>query len=128
MTYTCTLFHAPAPVFSSMRCVPAAASSIPALLGLPATAAGAVAPDGGTAQTARLVTPSEAAALKLAHRYAPIAIMLWISGQFASKDRRVAAEPINTEGVPFILTLIGVTILLTALAFLPFLIVGPFIM
>jgi K+-transporting ATPase ATPase A chain len=61
-------------------------------------------------------------------RYAPIAIMLWISGQFASKDRRVAAEPINTEGVPFILTLIGVTILLTALAFLPFLIVGPFIM
>ncbi len=64
----------------------------------------------------------------LVGRYIPIALMLAIAGQFATKDRRVAPEPINTEGVPFILTLVGVTLLLTALAFLPFLVIGPFVM
>ncbi len=68
------------------------------------------------------------AVVMLVGRYAPIALMLAISGQFATKDRRVAPEPINTEGVPFILTLVGVTLLLTALAFLPFLVLGPFVM
>ena len=64
----------------------------------------------------------------LVGRYAPLALMLAISGQFATKDRRVAPEPIDTEGLPFILTLVGVTLLLTALAFLPFLVIGPFVM
>lgn len=64
----------------------------------------------------------------LVGRYLPMALMLAISGQFAAKDRRQVPEPINTEGVPFILTLIGVTLLLTALAFLPFLVIGPFVM
>lgn len=64
----------------------------------------------------------------LVGRYVPIVLMMAIAGQFAAKDRRVAPEPINTEGVPFILTLVGVTLLLTALAFLPFLVIGPFVM
>jgi K+-transporting ATPase ATPase A chain len=64
----------------------------------------------------------------LVGRYAPMALMLAISGQFAFKDRRQVPEPINTAGVPFILILIGVTLLLTALAFLPFLVIGPFVM
>ncbi|HYM38838.1 MAG TPA: potassium-transporting ATPase subunit KdpA, partial [Thermoplasmata archaeon] len=64
----------------------------------------------------------------LVGRYVPIILMMAIAGQFAAKDRRVAPEPINTEGVPFILTLVGVTLLLTALAFLPFLVIGPFVM
>ena len=64
----------------------------------------------------------------LVGRYAPMAFMLAIAGQFAAKDRRQVPEPINTEGVPFILTLIGVALLLTALAFLPFLVIGPFVM
>lgn len=64
----------------------------------------------------------------LVGRYAPMAFMLAIAGQFAAKDRRQVPEPINTEGVPFIMTLIGVTLLLTALAFLPFLVIGPFVM
>jgi K+-transporting ATPase ATPase A chain len=68
------------------------------------------------------------ALVMLVGRYAPMALMLAISGQFAFKDRRQVPEPINTEGVPFILTLIGVTLLLTALAFLPFLVIGPFVM
>jgi K+-transporting ATPase ATPase A chain len=68
------------------------------------------------------------AVVMLVGRYAPIALMLAISGQFATKDRRNVPEPIDTGGVPFIMTLIAVTLLLTAVAFLPFLVLGPFVM
>ena len=59
-------------------------------------------------------------------RYAPIIFMMAIAGSFATKDRRDTPEPIKTDGWPFTVTLIGVTFVLTALAFLPFLILGVF--
>jgi potassium-transporting ATPase potassium-binding subunit len=59
-------------------------------------------------------------------RFAPIIFMMAIAGSFAAKDRRDTPEPIQTDGWPFTLTLIGVTLVLTALAFLPFLILGIF--
>jgi K+-transporting ATPase ATPase A chain len=62
----------------------------------------------------------------LVGRYAPIIFMMGIAGSFASKDRRDTPEPIKTDGWPFTITLIGVTFVLTALAFLPFLILGIF--
>ncbi len=62
----------------------------------------------------------------LVGRYAPIIFMMAIAGSFATKDRRDTPEPIKTDGWPFTLTLIGVTFVLTALAFLPFLILGIF--
>lgn len=62
----------------------------------------------------------------LVGRYAPILFMMAIAGSFATKDRRDTPEPIKTDGWPFTLTLIGVTFVLTALAFLPFLILGIF--
>ncbi len=62
----------------------------------------------------------------LVGRFAPIVFMMGIAGSFATKDRRDTPEPIRTDGWPFTLTLIGVTFVLTALAFLPFLILGIF--
>ena len=59
-------------------------------------------------------------------RYLPIIFMMAIAGSFATKDRRDTPEPIRTDGWPFTATLIGVTFVLTALAFLPFLIIGVF--
>jgi K+-transporting ATPase ATPase A chain len=59
-------------------------------------------------------------------RFAPIIFMMGIAGSFASKERRGTPEPIKTDGWPFTITLIGVTFVLTALAFLPFLILGIF--
>jgi potassium-transporting ATPase potassium-binding subunit len=66
------------------------------------------------------------AVVMLVGRFAPIVFMLGIAGSFATKDRRDTPEPIKTDGWPFTLTLIGVTFVLTALAFLPFLILGIF--
>ncbi len=62
----------------------------------------------------------------LVGRYAPIVFMMGIAGSFATKDRRDTPEPIRTDGWPFAITLIAVTFVLTALAFLPFLIIGIF--
>jgi K+-transporting ATPase ATPase A chain len=59
-------------------------------------------------------------------RYAPFLFMMAIAGSFATKDRRDTPEPIRTDGLAFIIILIAVTFVLTALAFLPFLIIGPF--
>ena len=66
------------------------------------------------------------AVVMLVGRFAPIVFMMAIAGSFATKDRRDTPEPIKTDGWPFTLTLIGVTFVLTALAFLPFLILGIF--
>jgi len=52
--------------------------------------------------------------------------MMAIAGSFATKDRRDTPEPIRTDGWPFTITLIGVTFVLTALAFLPFLVIGVY--
>jgi potassium-transporting ATPase potassium-binding subunit len=62
----------------------------------------------------------------LVGRYAPILFMMGIAGSFATKERRETPEPIRTDGWPFAATLIAVTFVLTALAFLPFLIIGIF--
>ena len=62
----------------------------------------------------------------LVGRYVPIILMMAIAGSFATKDRRDTPEPIRTDGLAFVVTLIAVTFVLTALAFLPFLIVGPY--
>jgi potassium-transporting ATPase potassium-binding subunit len=59
-------------------------------------------------------------------RYAPFIFMMAIAGSFASKDRRDTPEPIRTDGLAFVIILIAVTFVLTALAFLPFLIIGPY--
>jgi K+-transporting ATPase ATPase A chain len=66
------------------------------------------------------------AVVMLVGRYLPIVLMMAIAGSFAVKDRRDTPEPIRTDAWPFTLTLIGVTFVLTALAFLPFLILGVF--
>lgn len=66
------------------------------------------------------------AIVMLVGRYAPVFLMMAIAGSFATKDRRDTPEPIKTDGWPFTVTLIGVTFVLTALAFLPFLILGIF--
>ncbi len=64
----------------------------------------------------------------LAGRFAPISLMLMIAGQYDARFRRDVPEPIRTDSWAFILTMIAVTLALTALAFLPFLVIGPFVM
>ncbi len=59
-------------------------------------------------------------------RYAPIALMLAIAGSFTVKDRKELIEPIKTQGGLFILLLLIITFLLTALTFFPFIAIGPF--
>ena len=61
-------------------------------------------------------------------RYAPIGLILAIAGSFTIKDRKEAIEPIKTKGLTFVSVVAIVTFLLTALAFFPFLIIGPFSM
>ena len=61
-------------------------------------------------------------------RYAPIGLILAIAGSFTIKDRKEAIEPIKTKGLTFVSVVSIVTFLLTALAFFPFLIIGPFSM
>ena len=59
-------------------------------------------------------------------RYIPLALILAIAGSFTIKDRKEVIEPIKTHGPLFIMILVTVTFLLTALTFFPFLILGPF--
>jgi K+-transporting ATPase ATPase A chain len=61
-------------------------------------------------------------------RYVPIGLMLAIAGSFTSKERKEAVEPIKTKGLTFVSVVVVVTFLLTALAFFPFLVIGPFSM
>jgi K+-transporting ATPase ATPase A chain len=61
-------------------------------------------------------------------RYLPIALMLAIAGSFTVKERKEVIEPIKTKGVVFVSVVSVVTFLLTALAFFPFLVIGPFSM
>jgi K+-transporting ATPase ATPase A chain len=61
-------------------------------------------------------------------RYLPIGLMLAIAGSFTVKERKEAIEPIKTKGVVFVSVVTVVTFLLTALAFFPFLVIGPFSM
>jgi K+-transporting ATPase ATPase A chain len=55
-------------------------------------------------------------------------LMLAIAGSFTVKDRKEVIEPIKTAGVLFTSVLVTVTFILTALTFLPFLVIGPFSM
>jgi K+-transporting ATPase ATPase A chain len=59
-------------------------------------------------------------------RFVPIVLMLAIAGSFTIKDRREVIEPIRTQGPLFITMLVVVTLVLTALTFFPFLVIGPF--
>jgi K+-transporting ATPase ATPase A chain len=61
-------------------------------------------------------------------RYLPIGLMIAIAGSFTSKERKEVIEPIKTKGVTFISVVVIVTFVLTALAFFPFLVIGPFSM
>jgi len=61
-------------------------------------------------------------------RYVPIGLMLAIAGSFTLKERKEAVEPIKTKGLTFVSVVVVVTFLLTALAFFPFLVIGPFSM
>jgi potassium-transporting ATPase potassium-binding subunit len=61
-------------------------------------------------------------------RYIPIGLMLLIAGSFTMKERKEVIEPIKTKGLTFISVVVIVTFLLTALAFFPFLVIGPFSM
>jgi potassium-transporting ATPase potassium-binding subunit len=61
-------------------------------------------------------------------RYVPIGLMLAIAGSFTVKERKEVIEPIKTKGVVFVSVVSVVTFLLTALAFFPFLVIGPFSM
>jgi len=61
-------------------------------------------------------------------RYIPIGLMLVIAGSFTSKERKEVIEPIKTKGLTFVSVVVVVTFLLTALAFFPFLVIGPFSM
>ncbi|HEY7109061.1 MAG TPA: potassium-transporting ATPase subunit KdpA [Nitrososphaeraceae archaeon] len=61
-------------------------------------------------------------------RYVPIALMIALAGSFTVKERKEVIEPIKTKGVTFVSVVVIVTFLLTALAFFPFLVIGPFAM
>jgi K+-transporting ATPase ATPase A chain len=61
-------------------------------------------------------------------RYVPIGLMLSIAGSFTVKERKEVIEPIKTKGLVFVSVVTVVTFLLTALAFFPFLVIGPFSM
>ncbi len=65
------------------------------------------------------------AIVMLLGRYAPIGLMLAIAGSFTTKERKAIVEPIKTQGALFIILLVVVTFLLTALTFFPFLAIGP---
>jgi len=59
-------------------------------------------------------------------RYLPFGLILAIAGSFTAKDRKEVIEPIKTKCPVFIVVLVTITFLLTALTFFPFLILGPF--
>lgn len=59
-------------------------------------------------------------------RYVPISLMLAIAGSFTIKDRKEVIEPIKTHGALFIVILLIMTFMLTALTFFPFIAIGPF--
>jgi potassium-transporting ATPase potassium-binding subunit len=59
-------------------------------------------------------------------RYLPLGLMLAIAGSFTLKDRKEVIEPIKTQGGLFIIILLIMTFMLTALTFFPFLVIGPF--
>ena len=61
-------------------------------------------------------------------KISPIGLMLAIAGSFTIKERKEAIEPIKTKGLIFVSVVGVVTFLLTALAFFPFLMIGPFSM
>jgi len=61
-------------------------------------------------------------------RYVSIGLMLAIAGSFTIKDRKEVIEPIKTKGLTFISVVVVITFVLTALAFFPFLVIGPFSM
>jgi K+-transporting ATPase ATPase A chain len=61
-------------------------------------------------------------------RYIPMGLMLAIAGSFTNKERKESVEPIKTKGLTFVSVVVIVTFLLTALAFFPFLVIGPFSM
>jgi K+-transporting ATPase ATPase A chain len=65
------------------------------------------------------------AIVMLLARYTPIGLMLAIAGSFTLKERKEIAEPIKTQGVLFIILLVVIIFLLTALTFFPFLAIGP---
>ena len=60
-------------------------------------------------------------------RYVPLGLMLALAGSFTVKDRKEVIEPIKTQGVIFTSVLVTMTFLLAALTFLPFLVMGPFL-
>jgi K+-transporting ATPase ATPase A chain len=68
------------------------------------------------------------AAVMLAGRYVPIALMLALAGSFAGKERRSTPEPVETRGALFAALLLGTALLLAVLTFFPFLVLGPFSM
>ena len=61
-------------------------------------------------------------------RYLPIGLMIALAGSFTAKERKEVIEPIKTKGVTFVSVVVVVTFLLTAIAFFPFLVIGPFSM
>lgn len=61
-------------------------------------------------------------------RYVWIGLMLAIAGAYAEKFRKQAAEPIKIDTPAFIVTVIVIVFVLTAITYLPFLILGPLIM
>src|SRR5947199_9622704 len=60
-------------------------------------------------------------------RYVPMGLMLAIAGEFSTQTARGTPEPIRTDGLPFTVTLFVLTFLLSALAFLPFRVIGRFV-
>ena len=64
------------------------------------------------------------AAVMLAGRYAPMAILLALAGSMVGR-RRVAEQSLRTDEAAFSLVLIGSILLLVVLTFLPFLMLGP---
>ncbi|MGC1132496.1 MAG: potassium-transporting ATPase subunit KdpA [Nitrososphaeraceae archaeon] len=59
-------------------------------------------------------------------RFVPLGLMLAIAGSFTVKERKEIVEPIKTQGHLFISVLVIITFLLTALTFLPSIVIGPF--
>lgn len=65
------------------------------------------------------------AAVILVGRYAPIGLMLALSGSVIGRKRASGEEGLKTESLAFSLVLVGSIIMLVVLSFLPFLALGP---
>lgn len=68
------------------------------------------------------------AIVMLLGRYLPILLFLLIADDISKAKRSVAEEPVETQGLLFVIFSVVMIVILTALTFFPFLVIGPLLM